>query len=172
MSYKPLTDYSGITPFAKCPSCGQLIKLKSFTDAVIEGARDCPFCHKFIEKKEIISSCETHLRKTRAVQSAEDIFYTHWILLIIFGQILFASAIGYFGGLKYNLIFFIVIFTSVVMLLGGFFSTQGWLTAFSKFQIIDEEFIAAKKKIRHTQIIWAWAIVVYLFWLIIYISFL
>src|SRR4051812_7307867 len=103
MRYKPLTDYSDITPFAECPSCAQLIKLKNFTAAFFEDARDCPFCHSFIEKKDIVLSCETYLKKTRAIQSAQDVFYAYWGLLIVFAEILFISAITYFGGLgKYN----------------------------------------------------------------------
>lgn len=173
MPYKHLTDYSDISPFAECPSCAQLIKLKSFTTAVLEGSRDCPFCHSLIEKKDIISSCEANLKKTKAIQSAQDILYMYFGLLIVFGESLIISAIVYFSGMgKYNFLCFIVLFTSILILLGGFLSIQGWLSAFEKLQTTDKEFITTRNKIRQTQTIWVWAIIIYSILIIAYIKFL
>ena len=68
MRYKSLSDYSDITPFAQCPSCGRMIEIESFTDAVLADGRKCPFCYTFIEKKEIISSCEKYLKTTNRTE--------------------------------------------------------------------------------------------------------
>ena len=171
MRYKPLTDYSDITPFARCPSCNQLIKLKSFTDAVMEGERDCPFCHSFIGKKEFVSSCEMYLITTKAVQSAQDVFDIYWSLLLILGEILLGTAFSFVSELgKYNFLFFMATIIAGLMLFGGFSMTYNWLSKFGKIQTTDEEFIAVKKKVRHAQTIWVWANIANLIWLLIYIK--
>lgn len=172
MRYKPLTDYSDITPFAKCPHCAQLLKLENFTDSVLGGSKDCPFCHSLIEKKEIIASCEIYLKKTRAIQSAEDIYNYYWALLIVFIENLVFVLFTYFGEPdKYNFFFFLVLIVSGLMLLGGFLNTQGWLSVFGKLSIADEEFTNTRRKIRRTQTIWIWAIIIYSIAIFAYIKF-
>jgi hypothetical protein len=166
-------NYSDIQPFAKCPSCNQLIKMKSFTDAVMEGARECPFCHFFIEKRQIIASCESYLKTTKAIQYAHHIESMQKGLLIVAGLVFIAASTYYFGGLeKYNFLFFLYLFIVVMILLGGLLNIQNWLAEFGKIQTADEEFFDARKKVRQAQIIWVWANIVNAIWWIIYIKFL
>jgi hypothetical protein len=167
------SKYSDITPFAKCPSCGQMIKLKSFTDAVIEGARECPFCRIFIEKKQIIAGCELYLKTTKAVQGAGHIESIHKILLIVAALVFIAAGTHYIGGMdKYNFLFFLYLFGIGMMLLGGLLNIQNWLSEFGSIQTADEEFFDAKKKVRRAQIIWVWAIIINVIWWVIYVKYL
>lgn len=173
MLFKTPTTHPDTTVFAECPSCHKLIKMKSFTDAVMEGARECPFCRVFIEKKQIIASCETYLKTTRAVQSAGHIESIHKALLIIAGLIFIPVGAYWFGDMgKYNFLFFLYLFVSGMMLLGGLLNIQNWLAEFGSLQTSDGDFFDARKKVRRAQIIWVWANITNVIWWVIYIKYL
>jgi hypothetical protein len=164
--------YSDITPFAECPSCGQMIELESFTAAVLADGRKCPFCFTFIEKKEIISSCEKYLKKTNGLRSAVQILGGYTSLLLVFPLMLLELGITYFFDLgKYNLLFFLTLLVSVSCTLGGFLGTRYWLTQFGTFQTNDEEFIVTKINVRREKITWVWINIVNLIWWIAYLKF-
>ncbi len=169
MLSNPLQDYSDLTVFAECPSCHKLIKMKSFTEAVLEGAKNCPFCQVFIDKKEIVASCESYLKITKAIQSAE-IFVTYQTIFMVFALVVIEMAFIYFGdGGKFHFLVYLLIFVSIGMLLGGFLNVQNWLSEFGQLQTADEEFNVIRKKVRHAQIVWVWANVVNLIWWFVYI---
>lgn len=171
MGYKPLTDYSNITPFARCPMCRQLVKLETRTGEIVPGGRDCPFCHRFIDKKAILLSCDEYLKTTKAIQVAErflDMFPL--IFVVVLGEVFISAAPAILGGAdKSNFLFILGCFVSVLILLGGFLNTQGWLSEFGNLQTDDEEFVAVKQKVRRSQIWWVWANIANLIWLAIYI---
>jgi hypothetical protein len=139
----------------------------------MEGARECPFCHSFIEKKQIVDSCELYLKTTKAIQVAGQIETMDKLLFIVAGQVFIAFGTYYFSGLgKYNYLFLGYVFISVLMLLGGLLATYGWLAEYRSIQTADEEFPEARKKVRKAQILWVWANIINAAWWIIYIKFL
>ncbi len=160
MLFKPrtkhsdITQFANITPFAKCPSCHQLIKMKSFTDAVLEGSRNCPFCQSFIDKKEIITSCQIYLKTTLAIQSAGEILALNRVLPILFGINFLGMVFIYFDEDKFSFLMSIFLFGSILCLIGGFLKTQKWLADYSLIKTTEEEFIVVKEKISRSQIIW------------------
>lgn len=171
MRYNAQTHYSDITVFAECPSCHKLIKMKSFTDAVLEGSRNCPFCRVFIGKKEIIASCQSYLRVTKAIQSGE-IFDTYKIISVIFALIFIEAAFISFGGGKFNFLIYLMVSVSTLMLLGGFLNVRKWLSDYSRLQTFDKDFVEVKKKMRHAQIVWTWANILNFIWIFVFIKFL
>jgi hypothetical protein len=174
MLFKPRTEsYSDIEAYAKCPSCQHLIKQKSLADTYLEGSKICPFCHILIEKKQFIESCQIYLKTTRAIQAASEISAMRGGLFGIFILILITAAYRYLGAFgKYHVLFFLAILVSVLLLLGGFLNTQNWLSKFGSIHTADEEYIAVRKQVRQSHLIWVWAAIINLIWWIIYIKFL
>ncbi|HEY8563541.1 MAG TPA: hypothetical protein VIL74_24395 [Pyrinomonadaceae bacterium] len=166
-------DYAGIKAFARCPSCQRLITMKSFADAVIEGARECPFCHVFIEKKQIIASCEAYLKITKAVQAAGEITSKLNGISVPVALVFFEMLFIYLSNTgKYNPLFFLTLFVSVMIFSGGLFNTYEWISEFGSLKTSDEEYRDAGKKVRQAQIIWVWANIINVLWWIIYVKFL
>jgi hypothetical protein len=174
MLFKTKKNKLDIVPFAKCPLCSHLIKMKSFTDAVLEGSRDCPFCHSFIEKREIIASCELYLKTTKALQIAGNISNINWVLVIVFGMVFIVMAMTYLdrntGITVLSLLLTLII--SNLMLIGGFLAIQNWLGVFSFVRTNDNEFIAVREKMRRSRIIWLLANIVNLVLWFIFIKFI
>lgn len=172
MRYNAQTHYSDITVFAECPSCHKLIKMKSFTDAVLEGARNCPFCRVFISKKEVIASCQLYLITTKAMQSAGHILAMYKLLYVIFAMICVGLAIISFGAWENSkILFYLYLFSSTFMLVIGFLGVKGWLFQYSHLQTTDEDFVDVKKKMMRAQIVWVWANIVNLIWIVIFIKY-
>jgi len=172
MSVETLKNRPKTIVFAKCPSCEQLIKMKSFTDAVMEGARNCPFCQVFIEKKEIVSSCQKYLIKTKSFNNSQEIFNIHWAFWIILGEILLAIALSYSSDVeKEKSLIILIILGSFLLFFWGFMMTLNWLSRFDNLQTTDEDFTEIRKKVRRSQVIWAWANIINLIWWAVYIKF-
>lgn len=166
-------DDSDIIPFANCPACFQLIKLESFGDTVFTDAGNCPSCARFIEKKEIIASYELYLKTTKATQTAGHILSMYNALYVIFGMTFISLAIIYFGEWEnIKLLFYLYLFMTTFMLIGGFFNVKNWLFEYGKIQTADGDFVDAKKRMRRAQTVWVWANIVNLIWIVIFIKFL
>jgi hypothetical protein len=150
-----------------------MIELESFTAAILSDGRKCPFCYVFIEKKEIISSCEKYLKTTNGLRSAEQLGDGYITLPIVFLLMIFELGLTYFFDWgKYNVLFFLTLLLSILAILGGFLGTRYWLSQFGAFQTTENDFVLAKKKVRRAQIVWVWANIVNLIWWAVYVKFL
>jgi hypothetical protein len=163
---------SDVVAFARCPFCHQLINVKSFTDAVLVGSRNCPSCNKFIDKKEIIESCAEYIRTTKAIQSGEHLLASVWMLLIIFGLDFIGITFSYFSGVGPSYLGWFYFVGSVLILIGGFLATQGWLAENGKISTTEEDFLVIKAKMRRLQTRWAWANIINLVLWFVLIKFL
>ena len=148
-------EVAEIVPFAKCPSCRQLIKLQVVNNILVTDARNCPFCQTFIEKQEIERSFDDYVKVTRALQEAghlSGLGLALWIIAgIIAGEMLFIyfikDEVPLFGQLIFGF--------SVVYLVGGYFNCQKWLNRFGTMHVADEEFITVRRNIERLRLYWA-----------------
>ena len=77
------TEFSAV-PFAKCSSCGQLIKLEIKNETVLTNSRKCPFCKIELEEVEITSSFAQSLITTAGLQAAGKVLGFDAALFIFF----------------------------------------------------------------------------------------
>jgi len=157
MYNQPKQKDSDIVAFAKCPFCRQLINVKSFTDAVLVGSRTCPSCNKLIDKKEITDSCAEYIVTTKAIQSGGHLLSGVWIIVIVLALDCIGMAFSYFGGDGLGFLGWFYLVMSILMMLGGFLATHGWLTANSKISTTEEDFLIIKAKMRRLHTLWLWA---------------
>jgi hypothetical protein len=157
--FEPKPDNSDVAPFAKCPSCRQLIKLDLVEDTIIIISRNCPFCASYIEKDEINDSYKKYLKGVRALQSAKDVISNDYILFVLFGMVFLEMIIIHFIKNMFPLLqLFIFVFSGIVLAL-GYIKTQMWLDKFGFLLMDDEGFTAAKKEVKRSRLIWLIAII-------------
>ncbi len=172
MFNQPKQKDSDIIAFAKCPFCRQLINVKSFTDAVLVGSRNCPSCNKLIDKKEITDSCAEYMVTTKAIQSGSHLLSAAWMILIVLGLDCIGMAFSYFSGVGLTYLGWFYLGMSILILLGGFLGTHGWLAENSKISTTEEDFLIIKAKMRRLHTLWLWANIINLLLWFILIKFL
>ena len=170
--FEPEPDYSDIEPFARCASCGELIKLEIVDDRIVTDERNCPSCRVFIKKDEIKKSLETHAKITRGLRSAKEIVGGDWRLIAIFALVLVEMSVAYYIRNKFMVLFYPVFLISIVLLFSGYFKIQKWLDKFGYMVADDEEFRFAKSEMNRSRMIWLAAIVLSLFLWFIRIKFI
>lgn len=75
MRYDPEFLDPAITPYAKCPSCRNLIQLEFDENSLLQlQERKCPHCGVFIEQEEITVNFIEQFTLTQACSSANKIF--------------------------------------------------------------------------------------------------
>jgi len=170
--FEPEPDNSDVEPFAKCPSCAKSIKLEIVNDRVVTDARHCPACDAFIKKDEIDKAYDTHIKITRARRAAGEIISHDWLMITVFGLVFAQLLIGYFIGGKFKVLGYFAFALSMFILFGGYFKVHKWLDKFAYFLISEEEFVAAKKEVQRSRVMWVAATAGNLLLWLIYFKFL
>lgn len=176
MLFKPQTDElsvtpdGNVTPFANCPACGYLIKLETPKVTALTYGKNCPSCNIFIDRYEIEKSGETYARIVKAIAAASKLVTGNGFLIIVFGQVLLQMLLSY--DTRYTYFAKFLLLSSLVYLLSGYWNIQKWLDEFGHLVTKDEEFIAAKKEMRRSRLIWVAATILNLILWFVYFKFL
>jgi hypothetical protein len=172
MVSKPQTKNLKIKAFARCPLCFHLINVKSLTDAVLVGARNCTLCGILVEKQQIISSCERYLKKTKGLRVGGKILDINSALFVIFTMILVGIALVYFTESTPGILFWVVLTVSGGYLINGLILTLNWLSEYGLSKSTEIDFINVREKISRSRKIWLAANIINLCLWFVYIKFL
>ncbi len=163
------TEFSAV-PFAKCSSCGQLIKLEIKNETVLTNSRKCPFCKIELEEVEITSSFAQSLITTAGLQAAGKVLGFDAALFIFFGVVIFEMTVLYFVKDTFSYFPHFIFGFTVIYFLTGFNLSNKWLKDFGTFEVNDEDFNSAKKNIKLSRLVWTAAFVLNLSMWLVYLT--
>ena len=132
-----------VRPFAKCPNCGRLLRIR---------AEECPECGRKIDEQYAFYSALVVTVITQACSFANTIKHLDLGALIIIVVSLYVYLVGE------PMLFAFVPMMSVMPLL----AVVWWLCKFGRYKFDDEDFVKAKRDMRASLKLWLTLFVVQL----------